>query len=125
MRHYKRVKKLSRPSKHRKALIRNLARALIEKEEIKTTLTKAKALSSFMDKLISLSLKADLASRRRALRYLPDRNLIHKLFAEIASNYGNDASGGYTRVLKLGRRQGDGAELALISFTFSHTEAKK
>ena len=125
MRHRKKVKKLSRPADHRRALLRNLAKALIKQGEVKTTTVKAKALSAFMDKLVSLALEGSVASRRRALRYLPDRNLVHKLFADIASRYQRGVSGGYTRVLKLGRRRGDGAETALVTFTYSAVEESK
>jgi len=120
VRHNKSIKKLSRPSDHRKALMKNLAIALIERGEIKTTLPKAKVLKSYIDKMVTLAIDGSLPSRRRAIRYIPHKDTIHKLFAEIASNYGPNTKygnkGGYTSLLKLGRRKGDGAEIALIRF---------
>jgi large subunit ribosomal protein L17 len=113
MRHQKGVKKLGRNGSHRSALLRNLATALFRHERIETTEVKAKALRSYADKLITLGKKGDLAARRLAARDVQDHEVLRKLFAEIGPRF-KDRQGGYTRVLKLGIRHGDAADMALI-----------
>jgi large subunit ribosomal protein L17 len=113
MRHRKRGRKLSRTAAHRKALLANLACSLIEHGHITTTLAKSKELRSFVESLISLSLEDDLASRRQALATVRNRDVVTKLFGELAPQF-RDRAGGYTRILKLGRRYGDAAEMARI-----------
>ncbi len=113
MRHQNRVKKLGRTSAHRKQLLRNLTSSLFYHYNIVTSLPKAKATRSFAERLISFGKKNTLAARREALKKLPDRKIIKKLFDEIAPAYAN-VNGGYTRIMKLGLRKGDGAEKALL-----------
>ena len=115
MRHRKKGRKLSRTSAHRKALLANLACSLIEHEHITTTVAKSKELRCFIEPLIPLSLKGDLQSRRQALATLHDKEAVTKLFGELAPQF-TGRTGGYTRVLKLGRRYGDAAEMARIEF---------
>ncbi len=116
MRHKVKKKKFDRTKEQRLALYRSLARALIFEERIETTLQRAKAVKSFVEKLVTLGKRGDLASRRRALELLPDKEAIRKLFEDIAPRF-EDRSGGYTRVIKLpDRRKGDGAEMAILEW---------
>jgi large subunit ribosomal protein L17 len=115
MRHRVDGRKLGRTSAHRLALLRNLSIALIEKERITTTLAKAKELRRFAEKLVTLSKRETLHSRRRVLRHIPDRRVVAKLFDTLSARY-SQRPGGYTRILKLGPRRGDSAEMALIEF---------
>jgi large subunit ribosomal protein L17 len=108
------ARKLNRNSSHRIALYRNLAKALVENGQIRTTIPKAKELTGFMDKLITKAKKGDLAARRMVLTDLHDPKLARKLFDEIAPKYAT-RNGGYTRMLKLAEvRRGDGVQLALV-----------
>ena len=114
MRHRKTRHKLSRDTAHRRSLLRNLSRDLIEHERIKTSQAKAKAVKPAVEKLITLAKRGDLHARRRALSELgQDRFVVHKLFEEIAPRY-SERPGGYTRIVKLGHRAGDGADVARI-----------
>jgi large subunit ribosomal protein L17 len=114
MRHAKQRHKLSRDSAHRKALIRNLERELIEHERIKTSQAKAKAVKPRVEKLITLARRGDLHARRQALSELgQDRFLVHKLFEEIAPRYAQ-RPGGYTRIVKLGPRRSDSTEMVYL-----------
>ncbi len=113
MRHRKAGRKLGRSSGHRKALYRNLITELFRHERIKTTVAKAKAIRPLAEKLITLGKRGDLHARRLAAARLNDPLVVKKLFDELAPRYEN-RPGGYTRILKLGRRQGDGAEMAII-----------
>lgn len=113
MRHQKKVKKLGRTASHRKAMLRNVASALIEHHQIRTTLTKAKAVQSYIEKLISYGKNDTVHSRRLAFKMLQNRTLVKMLFDEIATTFG-DRKGGYTRVVKLGQRRGDGAPMAIL-----------
>ncbi len=116
MRHRVKKKKFDRTKEQRLALYRSLARALILEERIETTTERAKALRSFVERLVTLGKRGDLASRRRALELLPDKEAVRKLFEDIAPRF-EDRNGGYTRVLKLAeRRRGDGAELAIVEW---------
>lgn len=115
MRHRRKGRKLSRTSAHRKAMLANLACSLIEHGHITTTLAKSKELRTFVESLVPLSLKGDLQSRRRALATLNNKGAVEKLFGELASQFSGRA-GGYTRILKLGRRYGDAAEMARMEF---------
>jgi len=116
MRHKVKRKSFGRKAEQRKALFRSLARALILEERIETSLAKAKELRSFVEKLVTLGKKGDLASRRRALQLLPDRKVIKKLFDDIAPRF-EGRNGGYTRIIKLPeRRKGDNTEQAIIEF---------
>ena len=115
MRHQKQRGKLSRDSAHRKALMKNLCKEVIDHERIKTTEAKAKAVKPEIEKLITLARKGDLHARRRAISILqhPDKGVIYKLFEEIAPRYA-ERPGGYTRILKLGARPGDATELVYL-----------
>ncbi|HYZ70237.1 MAG TPA: 50S ribosomal protein L17 [Thermoleophilaceae bacterium] len=114
MRHQKTRNKLSRDSAHRKALLSNLSREVIDHERIRTTHAKAKALRPEVEKLITLAKRGDLHARRQAMAALgQDKFVVYKLFEEIAPRYA-DRPGGYTRILKLGPRPSDATEMAMI-----------
>ena len=122
MRHLKSKRKLNKTSSHRKAMLANMAVALIKHEQIQTTLPKAKELSPFVDKLISLGKKGDLASRKKALSILPEKQWTSKIFDELSERY-KERNGGYTRVLKAGFRYGDSAPMAVIELVDRNPEA--
>jgi large subunit ribosomal protein L17 len=114
MRHQKTRNKLSRDSAHRKALLMNLSKEIIEHERIQTTEAKAKAVKPEIEKLITLAKRGDLHARRQALSTLAqDKFAVHKLFTDVAPRYA-DRPGGYTRILKLGPRRSDATEMVLI-----------
>ena len=114
MRHGKQRNKLSRDSAHRRSLLRNLSRDLIEHERIKTSQAKAKAVKPEVEKLITLAKRGDLHARRKALAELgQDRFLVHKLFEEVAPRYA-ERPGGYTRIVKLGPRRSDSTEMVFL-----------
>ncbi len=114
MRHGNNRHKLSRDASHRKALLRNLCREVIEHERIKTSQAKAKAAKPEVEKLITLAKRGDLHARRQALSELGnDRFVVHKLFEEVAPRYA-DRPGGYTRILKLGPRPSDSTEMVFL-----------
>jgi large subunit ribosomal protein L17 len=113
VRHARAGKKLGRDSAHRKALYSNLAGALIEHGRIKTTVTKAKAVKPHVEQMITLGRRGDLHARRQATAFLRSRDVVHKLFAEVAPLF-KDRPGGYTRIVKIGTRPGDAAEMAYI-----------
>jgi large subunit ribosomal protein L17 len=114
MRHQKQRNKLSRDSAHRRALMRNLCREVIEHERIKTSEAKAKAVKPKLEKLITLGKRGDLHARRQALSELSqDKFLVHKLFEEIAPRYA-ERPGGYTRIVKLGPRRSDSTEMVFL-----------
>jgi large subunit ribosomal protein L17 len=116
MRHQRNRHKLSRDAAHRKALLLNLSKQLIEHERIETTVSKAKAVKPEVEKLVTLARRGDLHARRQALSALgQDKFAVYKLFEEIAPRYA-ERPGGYTRILKLGPRQSDATEMALIEF---------
>ena len=115
MRHRVHGRKLGRTSAHRKALFRNQLTALFTHERIVTTLAKAKELRPLAEKMVTLARTGTLPARRKVLTMVPDRTIVRRLFDEIAPRF-MDRPGGYTRVLRLGRRHGDGAELAIIEF---------
>ena len=114
MRHQKKRHKLSRDSAHRKALLMNLSKELIDHERIETTTAKAKAVKPEVERLITLAKRGDLHARRQALSALgQDKFMVYKLFEEIAPRYA-ERPGGYTRILKLGPRPSDASEMALL-----------
>jgi len=113
MRHRKGLRKLNRTSSHRQAMFRNMAVSLITHEAIKTTLPKAKELRRVVEPLITLGKEPTLANRRLAFARLRDRDAVTKLFNEIGPRY-KERNGGYTRVLKMGFRQGDNAPMAFM-----------
>src|SRR5919204_5844517 len=114
MRHQKAKGKLSRDSAHRKALLMNLSKEIIEHERITTTEAKAKAVKPEIEKLITLGKRGDLHARRQALSALgQDKFLVHKLFEEVAPRY-SERAGGYSRILKLGPRRSDSTEMVFL-----------
>jgi large subunit ribosomal protein L17 len=114
MRHGNTRNKLSRDSAHRKALLMNLTKEILEHERIQTTEAKAKAVKPQVEKLITLAKRGDLHARRQALSALAqDKFAVHRLFEEVAPRYA-DRPGGYTRILKLGPRRSDASEMVLI-----------
>ena len=114
MRHQKQRHKLSRDSAHRRALLRNLSREVIEHERIKTSQAKAKAVKPVVERLITLGKRGDLHARRQALSELgQDRFVVHKLFEEVAPRYA-ERPGGYTRIVKLGPRRSDSTEMVFL-----------
>ena len=113
MRHRNKGRQLSRTATHRKAVLRNLATSLFLHERIETTTAKAKELRPFAERLITLARRGDVHSRRLAGRKIQDRQVLGKLFDDIAPRYA-ERPGGYTRILKVGNRKGDAAEMSLI-----------
>jgi large subunit ribosomal protein L17 len=113
MRHRRSGKKLGRDPSHRKALYSNLAGALIEHGRIKTTVAKAKAVKPVAEEMISLGRRGDLAARRQALGFLRSNDVVHTLFADVAPRFA-DRPGGYTRIVRLGPRYGDSAEMVYL-----------
>ena len=113
MRHGDKVKKLGRTAQHRLALMRNLVTALFEHERIRTTLPKAKECRRFADRMVTFALKKDVAARREVGRFIQDRIVLKKLFDVIGPRFVG-RPGGFTRILRLGPREGDGAEMALL-----------
>jgi large subunit ribosomal protein L17 len=116
MRHLKDGRKLNRSAAHRKALMRNLVKALLQREQIRTTDAKAKELRRWADRIVTLGKRNTLHARRLAYAYLGSRRLVQRLFDEVAPRFQNRA-GGYTRVLKIGARRGDAAPISLVEFT--------
>jgi large subunit ribosomal protein L17 len=113
VRHHRVGKKLGRDAAHRKALYANLAGSLIEHGRVKTTVTKAKAVKPFVEQMISLGKRGDLHARRQALSELRSRDVVEKLFEDVAPRFA-DRPGGYSRIVKLGPRLGDAAEMAYL-----------
>jgi large subunit ribosomal protein L17 len=113
MRHRSGLRKLNRTSSHRLAMFRNMAVSLLTHDAIKTTLPKAKELRRVVEPLITLGKNPTLANRRRAFARLRDRDAVARLFAEVAPRY-QARNGGYTRILKMGFRQGDNAPMAFM-----------
>ena len=113
MRHQRSGKKLGRDSAHRKALYSNLAGALIEHGRIETTQAKAKAVKPFAEKMITLGKRGDLHARRQALAALRSNDVVHRLFADVAPRFA-ERPGGYTRIVRIGPRQGDAAEMVYL-----------
>lgn len=113
MRHRKSGRKLGRDSAHRKALYANLTAALIEHGRIRTTEAKAKEVRPIVEEMISLGKRGDVAAHRQAVAFLRSKPAAHKLFAEVAPRFA-DRPGGYTRILRIGPRQGDAAPMAYL-----------
>ena len=123
MRHSKGYRRLNRTHEHRKALFANMAGSLIEHEQIKTTLPKAKELRPIVEKLITLAKKGDLHARRLAASQLKEDQYVTKLFDVLGPRY-TERAGGYTRVLRAGFRYGDMAPMAIIEFVDRDVSAK-
>ena len=122
MRHKVSKRKLNRNSSHRKALLANMAVALIKHEQVKTTLPKAKELAPYVEKLITLGKKGDLNARRRLYSIIPEKRWGAKVFDTLAERY-KERNGGYTRIMKAGFRYGDSAPMAVIELVDRDTEA--
>ena len=123
MRHARGYRRLNRTHEHRKALFANMAGSLIEHEQIKTTLPKAKELRPIIEKLITLAKRGDLHARRQAAAQLKQDQHVARLFEILGPRYAN-RQGGYVRVLKAGFRYGDMAPMAIIEFVDRDTSAK-
>lgn len=123
MRHRKKGRKLGVTTKHRRAMLRNLAANLFQHESIKTTDTRAKELRSFAEKVITLAREDTLHARRRVLQVLDDKEAMRKLFSEIAPRYKN-RPGGYTRIVKIGVRRGDNVPLSQVELVEEEFERK-
>ena len=113
MRHQRSGKKLGRDSAHRKALFANLTASLIEHGRIQTTEAKAKAVRPIAEQMITLGRRGDLHARRQAMAYLRSQEVVHKLFAEVGPRFA-ERPGGYSRIVKVGPRQGDAAEMVYL-----------
>jgi large subunit ribosomal protein L17 len=127
MRHLVKRKKLGRDTSHRRALLRNLVTSFLEKERIRTTLAKAKAARPLAEKMITLARKDTLHAKRQALSFIYKKPVVKKLFEELGPRF-SERPGGYTRIVKIGPRAGDGAEMAileLIGSEFKKKEKKK
>lgn len=123
MKHGIKQRKLNRTSQHRKAMLSNMAIALVKHEQITTTLPKAKELRPYVEKLVTLGKKGGLANRRLALTRMKDQEQVAKLFDELGERY-KDRQGGYLRIMKAGFRYGDNAPMAVIEFVDRDENAK-
>ncbi len=124
MRHRKAGRKLGRNSSHRRSLFRNLVTSFLRHERIETTESKAKEVTPIVERMITLGKKGDLHSRRRALSYVYDTNVVAHLFSNIAPRFSN-TNGGYTRLIKTRVRQGDAANMAILELTKTEDVALK
>ncbi|MCM8765707.1 MAG: 50S ribosomal protein L17 [Candidatus Omnitrophica bacterium] len=124
MRHRKKFRRLSRFASSRKALLKNMAIALLREEKIITTLAKAKEVRPIIDKLINLGKQNDLTSKRFAFKVVQDRTMVEKLFKDIAPRF-KDRNSGYTRIVHYRPRRGDGALLAILELTVQKPKEKK
>jgi large subunit ribosomal protein L17 len=127
MRHRVKGKKLGRDTAQRSALLRNLVTSFLEKERIRTTLAKARAARPLAEKMITLAKKNTLHTRRLALGFIYKKEVVKKLFDEIGPRF-SERPGGYTRIIKIGPRAGDGAEMAILELVgteFKKKEKKK
>ncbi len=107
------TRKLGRPTNHRMAMLRAMVTYLLENGRIETTVTRAKEVRPLVEKMITLGKKNNLAAKRQAMAFITKEAVVKKLFDEIAPKYA-DRNGGYTRIVKMGPRRGDGAEMAVI-----------
>ncbi len=124
MRHRVEKRKRGRSTAHRDAMLRNMVTSLLEYERIATTVAKAKELRRVADRMITLAKRGDLHARREALKVIRKKEVVKKLFAELAIQF-QGREGGYTRILRLGRRPGDNADMALIELTAKTMEKKE
>jgi len=123
MRHMKSGKRLGRNTSHRKAMMRNMVTSLFEHEKITTTDARAKELRKMAEKLITMARRGDLHSRRLVMQVVRDKNVVARLFDQIAPRY-KERPGGYTRIIKLGHRSGDNASLSVIELVEEEFTAK-
>ncbi len=121
MRHRVSGRKLNRTSSHRSAMLKNMVVSLLKHERIESTEAKAKEVRCLVEKLITLGKKGDLSARRQASRIIRDKKILRKLFDEIANRY-QKVNGGYTRIIKIGIRRGDGAYRALMELIPKKTD---
>ncbi|MGQ9673058.1 MAG: 50S ribosomal protein L17 [Candidatus Aminicenantales bacterium] len=124
MRHRVRGRKLRRPTAHRLAMLRNLVTSFLEKERVQTTLAKAKEARPLAEKMITLAKKGTLAARRQALAFVRKESTVTKLFDELGPRFA-ERPGGYSRIVKLGLRSGDGAQMALLELIGSEYKKKE
>jgi large subunit ribosomal protein L17 len=123
MRHRRSGRKLGRDASHRKALYANLTSALIEHGRIKTTVAKAKEVRPVAEQMITLGRRGDVHSRRQALKLLRSQDVVHKLFSEVGPRFA-DRPGGYSRIVRIGPRQGDAAEMVYLELVDHVAEAR-
>lgn len=124
MRHQKTTSKLGRTSSHRKAMFRNMVTSLFKYDRIRTTDVKAKELRGWADHIIGLAKRGDLHARRQALAIMREKQVVHKLFAEVGERFG-DRTSGYTRIIKMGFRPGDKAPVSMIELIGPGSPAAK
>jgi large subunit ribosomal protein L17 len=124
MRHQKAGKKLNRTGSHRNAMFRNMVTSLFEHGRIRTTDAKVKELRRWADRMITLAKRGDLHARRQALGVMRDKAVVHKLFEEAPERFG-DRAGGYTNVIKIGRRRGDAAPISLVELVVPKEEKER
>ena len=124
MYHGKAGKKLGRTSSHREAMFRNMVTSIIKHESIRTTDTKAKELRKLAEKMITLGKRGDLHARRQALSVVRDKQMVDKLFGDLAERYRTRA-GGYTRIIKVGYRIGDNAPVSILEFISAEQKKQK
>ncbi len=122
MRHRKAGRRLGRTTSHRLAMVRNMVTSVIEHERIVTTTPKAKEVRKVVDKMITLAKRGDLHAKRQAFSFIQSRDVVAKLFNEIAGQYA-DRKGGYTRIIQTGQRRGDAAPMAILELV-NYTEDK-
>jgi len=115
MRHQRKGRSFGRSAAHRKSMYANLTGALVTHGRIKTTLAKAKEVRPVAEKMVTLGKRGDLHARRQAIAFLRSKTVVHALFADVAPRF-EEREGGYTRIVKLGPRQGDAAEMAILEF---------
>jgi large subunit ribosomal protein L17 len=115
MRHQRKGRSFGRSAAHRKSMYANLTGALVTHGRIKTTLAKAKEVRPVAEKMVTLGKRGDLHARRQASAFLRSKTVVHTLFADVAPRF-EEREGGYTRIVKLGPRQGDAAEMAILEF---------
>lgn len=113
MRHKKAGNRLSRTTSHRVAMVRNMVTSLLEHERIVTTVPKAKEIRRYADKMITLGKRGDLHARRQALAFIRDKRVVAKLFDSLSADY-KERNGGYTRIVRTGKRLGDAADMAIL-----------
>jgi large subunit ribosomal protein L17 len=123
VRHQRAGRKLGRDASHRKALYANLTSALIEHGRIKTTVAKAKEVRPVAEQMITLGRRGGVPARRQALKFLRSQDVVHKLFSEVGPRFA-DRDGGYSRIVKIGPRQGDAAEMVYLELVDFLPEAK-
>ncbi len=124
MRHRKHVFKIGRTGAHRKAMLANMVSSLVMEETIRTTLTKAKEARRLAEKMITRGKKGDLHSRRIAISILRNKEAVSKIFDELAPKY-QEREGGYTRIIKLGQRRGDAANMCVLQFVEQELKKKQ